>query len=75
MSSPADADCPLPTYWSSHRLEGRGEVIVAFEAGLQSGDFEDLPAIFVEVHELDLAGQVFGAALEPEEGFEALAVE
>src|SRR4051794_16714195 len=59
---------------SSHRLQGRREVGVAFEAVFQSGDLQDLLAVVVEVDELELAEEVLGAALEPKEGFEALAV-
>jgi len=41
----------------------------------EAGDFEDFPAIVVEVHELELTEEVFATALEPEERFEAFAVE
>jgi hypothetical protein len=41
----------------------------------EPGDFEDLFAVFVEVDEFELAEKVLAAALEPQEGDQAFAVE
>src|SRR5262245_50587270 len=48
---------------------------MAFEAGFQARDLEDLAAVLVEVDELELAEEVLGSAFEPQEAFEAFAVE
>jgi hypothetical protein len=45
------------------------------EAVFEPGDFKDLFAVFVEVHEFELPEEVLATALEPEEGDEAFAVE
>jgi hypothetical protein len=48
---------------------------VALEAVFKAGDFEDFAAIVVKVDELELTEKVFATAFEPEERFEAFAVE
>src|SRR5215203_3819538 len=48
---------------------------MALEPVLKPRDLQNLPAALVEVDEFDLAEEVFAAALEPDQGFEAFAVD
>src|SRR5262245_16148931 len=78
--------CQLPVtskcrYWQlttgnslPHRLQRPRQIPVTLKPMLQPRDLEDLPAVLVQVGELDLAEEVLGLALDPEERFQAFAV-
>jgi hypothetical protein len=59
----------------THRLQSTRQIRVALKPVLQPRDLQNLVHVLLQVHELDLAEEVFAAAFEPQQGLEPFAVD